>query len=286
MKKLVLLSLSLILILSLFSCSGYRIKYIYPDGDNYTFGNTTVSDKIKNIEVDWLDGSVNIKYSNKNVIDVYEPDEEKYASEQCLHWWVDGDTLRIQFSASLMIEPFIHRKDLILTLPEDLSLSKLRINTTSADIIGNYLKADDIEMTATSGDIDIICEQVNRTRIESTSGKIKASHTGSCDEFIIESTSGDSELSFEKIGKLDVATTSGDVLASFKKAPEKLEIDTTSGNVTVKVPKDSGFTSVFDTLSGKFECNIPAKKNGHKYTAGDGSAQFEINTTSGNAKIN
>lgn len=286
MKKFLFIILSLLLAVSLCSCTGYQIKYIYPDGDNYTFGTTTIEgDKVKNIEIDWLAGSVNIKYSNTRLIDIYEADEEKYASEQCLHWWLDGDTLRIHFSASLMIEPFIHQKDLIITLPEEFQLSKLRVNTTSADILCNYLNADNVLLEATSGDIELTEASIGSIEASSSSGVIKIGQKGVSSKIEVESTSGNTEISADEVRKLEIDSTSGDVNISCLKTPAELEIDSTSGNVSLKLPEDAGFTAEIETSSGDFLSDIPVQMKGERYIAGDGRAVFDIETTSGSVTI-
>ena len=64
-----------------------------------------------------------------------------------------------------------------------------------------------------------------------------------------------------------------------------LEFDWTSGKAALFVPGSADFKAAVDTASGKFDSDISLKKVGDTYTAGSGSNQIRVETTSGDIEI-
>ena len=58
-----------------------------------------------------------------------------------------------------------------------------------------------------------------------------------------------------------------------------------SGNITLTIPEGNGFTAELDTVSGKFNCDLPVVMRGDKRIHGDGSAEFEFDTTSADVTV-
>ena len=65
----------------------------------------------------------------------------------------------------------------------------------------------------------------------------------------------------------------------------ELKIHSTSGAVTAYLPEKPGFTCSVDTTSGSFGSGIALAKDGKNYVCGDGSAKCDIDTTSGDVRI-
>ena len=51
------------------------------------------------------------------------------------------------------------------------------------------------------------------------------------------------------------------------------------------LPETPGFTASLGTTSGSLEYTLPLSRSGDQYVCGDGSAQVEIHTTSGNIRV-
>ena len=66
---------------------------------------------------------------------------------------------------------------------------------------------------------------------------------------------------------------------------EAAECDSVSGNITLTIPEGNGFTAELDTVSGKFNCDLPVIMRGDKRIHGDGSAEFEFDTTSADVTV-
>ena len=116
--------------------------------------------------------------------------------------------------------------------------------------------------------------------------------------------SGDADLKNIKAGKLDINTVSGnlradgeiselesdsvsgDITVSSAVPPKKLDCDSTSGDIRLTIPKNSGFTLEADTVSGSISCELPiVSESKNRRVCGDGSAEFETDTVSGDVVI-
>ena len=102
----------------------------------------------------------------------------------------------------------------------------------------------------------------------------------------LDSTSGDITATAVTARNVGVDTTSGKVTLELLNCPMELDVETTSGDVKLTLPADSGFRLEFDHASGDFEnSDFPLSRRGGSYIAGDGSAEFSVDTTSGDLHI-
>ena len=86
---------------ALTGCSfGWTTSYIYENGDKYTAGDREISEKIENIDLDYLSGDVIISESNSDKITITETSKKELSDLQRVHTWVDGGTLYIKCAAS------------------------------------------------------------------------------------------------------------------------------------------------------------------------------------------
>ena len=93
------LSLLLSLVISAVSCG---TNFFYQNSDKYTVGGASLSHPISAIDIEWISGHVNVKYSNdgENEVVFSESYDKKLDDDLLLHYWLDGTTLRIKFAAS------------------------------------------------------------------------------------------------------------------------------------------------------------------------------------------
>lgn len=86
--------------------------------------------------------------------------------------------------------------------------------------------------------------------------------------------------------ELESDSVSGDVTVSSATPLKKLDCDSTSGNIRLTIPKNSGFTLKADTVSGDISCGLPTvSESNNRRVCGDGSADFETDTVSGDLII-
>ncbi len=294
----------------------------YANADKYTAGDTTVTEPVRILYVDWTEGAVNIEYHSGSGIVISETADKALSENDKLRWWLDGDTLRIRYARSdFRISAKLNKK-LTVSLPEGTVLNTADLSVTSAEMNIPDLVADEIRLDSTSGDITAVTAtkkltasatsgdmritqagEIGDVNLFSTSGSIECVLTGARGVYA-DSTSGAISLTLsegaEKVragstsgnvyadtafaGKADLSSTSGSVIAKVASFGE-LKIHSTSGAVTAYLPEKPGFTCSVDTTSGSFGSGIALAKDGKNYVCGDGSAKCVIDTTSGDVRI-
>ena len=273
----------------------------YANAEKYTSGNAEIRDTVKNLEVNWTSGSVNVAYHAENTVKLEETAKRSLSDDEKLQWWMDGDTLRVQFTKP-GIRWNMPGKELTITLPDGIALENARIQATSAEIRVPALKAEKMELCSTSGDIDAAAEADTAT-VESTSGDVKLKLSGKAGSVRIGSTSGDIILEAEKTGSINAGSTSGRIGIKAAEAEKvkagstsgnidvtlwkvfSLDIGATSGDVTAALNETPGFTAEIGTVSGRFTSSLALTKDGSRYVCGDGSTDVKIGTTSGDVRI-
>ena len=274
----------------------------YANAEKYTAGDTVIREPVKNLELNWTSGNVAIAYHGDQTVEIAETANKAISEDQKLRWWLDGETLRIQFAKSGLRMNWNLDKKLTVTLPEGISLEEVKINVTSADVSIPDLKAEKLQFNATSGNA-VIQAEAGKVESNQTSGDLRMTLLGDVREIAMSSTSGNTLLEAEKVGKIkagstsgdleincgeneetDISSTSGAVRTNLRKIG-KVKIGTTSGSVTAGLPELPGLTAKIKTTSGQVATEMAMEKDGNTYRCGDGSGQVEIGTTSGNVKV-
>ena len=325
--KTVLVILALIVVaafaLGVFKLIGLA-GYHYDNAQKYSAGDTVITEPVRNLDIDWIEGSVNIAYHKEEAVTLSEISDKKISSDKQMRWWLDGDTLRVRYEKQnnrlFSFGPGL-KKELTLTLPEGIVLGDAKIDSTSAGLNIPSLQAEKLTMDTTSGDINAsvtaqmitgestsgdiklaVTEDAQEISVDATSGNIDLK-AADADKVRIEATSGNITAAIEKVGDFGIESTSGSIQADIdtvKNAKaestsgdirirttglETLKVETTSGDVEALLLSQPGFTAHFDTTSGKVNYDMPLVKEGSTYTCGDGSGDVKINTTSGNITV-
>ena len=297
----------------------------FAHAEQYNVGDAEISASIKNLEINWTSGRVQIDYHSGNTILISEKTTGVISESMRMRWRLDGDTLRIEYDKpGFHLFSFMpHDKELTVDLPDGLKLEKANISVTSGDVSIPALYADELKLASTSGDIrGSVCARTVKGQL--TSGNMDLQIMSMAEEVSLESTSGSITLDAMEIEKKAViSTTSGDIRAAVKQTDEfkatstsgdihavignakqtavgstsgkviadistvhTLDIHTTSGGVTAYLPQTPGFTAQIETTSGRFESQLALTKQGNAYIAGDGSGTVKFHTTSGNILLN
>ena len=238
----------------------------YDNADSYSIGSGSTSDNIRNLEIDWISGNVEISYGKGDEIVFEETSKDEITDELTMRWFVEDDTLHIKFCKAGKIRINDLDKTLKLTLPKNLKLEEAEFETVSADITASELNAKDVNFETVSGSVEAKLYGVRSIDADSVSGDI--------DIIAPDGPKG-----------ADIETTSGSVRMNLKKSIDDCEISTVSGKVTLLLPKKGNFTISYDTTSGDFDSDIEMIQKGSKYMAGKGSDRFNIDTTSGDLRI-
>ena len=309
MKRSAILTVLLVIVLALglggtWRAFGRSLGLSYENADKYTAGNAVIEDAVKNLDVHWTSGDVTIAYHDEDTVEVAETSKKPLAEGDQLRWWMDGDTLRVQFRKPGLRLGWSLDKQLTITLPEGARLDTAAIGLTSGDMRIPAIEADAIRLDTTSGDIEVA--QVGRASevaLESTSGSIAATlddaanvtaettsgdvaltQTGKADSLRADSTSGSVAVSADEARAVDVHSVSGSVRVALG-AFEELNASSTSGDVTATLPVEPGLTGEASSTSGSVDSAIALEKEGNTYRCGDGSACFSIHTTSGDIRL-
>ena len=52
-----------------------------------------------------------------------------------------------------------------------------------------------------------------------------------------------------------------------------------------ELPEEASFTATLDTVSGQWQCQLPATQQGDRYVCGTGEGTYRFSTTSGDVTI-
>ncbi|MGN0715114.1 MAG: DUF4097 family beta strand repeat-containing protein [Anaerovoracaceae bacterium] len=237
----------------------------YADAETYTVGGGSADAAVKNLEIEWLSGKVNVTVSESDSILLEETANKELPDDLIMRWKQDGDTLRVKFCNVGTWQTNGLEKELTVTIPKGLELDVLEIETVSADISAPQIKADAVDCETVSGDVEIAVNRVNLLQAETVSGSIIATA--------------------EEFQETELDTTSGEIRLNLARVSGDCEIGTVSGHVTLAVPGRSDFAVRYDTVSGEMESEISLKKDGDEFLCGSGKHTFRIDTTSGSLTI-
>lgn len=176
------------------------------------------------------------------------------------------------------------------------SLAALSLDTTSGQINGEKLNAENLTLTTTSGKIsgDAFIAQ-EKVRLKSTSGEIELSSLKAT-EIDLQTTSAETNLesvngqvSYEtKSGNFAVSTLSGSgsftasgegrIEIKIKRLSEDLSAFSKNGNVKISLPKTQSIALALKTKEGKI-------KNKYDEKSKDGKPQIKVETRNGDITI-
>ena len=273
----------------------------YANAERYTSGDTEIREDIQKIDVSWTSGKVTVAYHAENTISLKESAKRALSDDEKLQWWVDGDTLRVQFTRP-GIRWNMPEKELTITLPESIRLLQANIGTTSGEIEIPEMKAEVLIVDSTSGDIRASVE-TEKAEVNATSGDQQLEFRGNAEQIRVNSTSGNIHVKAEKATLIEAASTSGGIGITAHECNtakanstsgnidvelgkmNQISISATSGNVTAKLPQEPGFTATVTTTGGDFTYGLALTRDGDKYYCGDGSGTVDIHTTAGDVRM-
>lgn len=240
----------------------------YKNSALYNVGGGTVTDEFQSIKVNWTNGKINIEaYDGEDTV---ISETEVAEKENKLRWRVEDGVLKIQQMAAGMRFGLkkTPKKTLTVKIPSNVAegLKAVTSDSVSAEVTITGISASDkIEIDTVSGGANLKNIRTEKLDIDTVSGSIKAAG-----EFT----------------ELESDSVSGDVTVSSATPLKKLDCDSTSGNIRLTIPKNSGFTLKADTVSGDISCGLPTvSESKNRRVCGDGSADFETDTVSGDLII-
>ena len=177
----------------------------------------------------------------------------------------------------------------------NISAQVFNASTTSGSLTISSVNADSIKLDSVSGIINAqnaiavtfdssttsgsqtLSGLFERSDLDSISGRITFDSSAMASVVRADTTSGGIDIS-GFIESAEINSISGGVSVRSGIVPSSLSVGTTSGGITVAVPNEGAISVSYSSISGKLSSDIPI------ITQGSG-AQFNLSTTSGNAKI-
>ena len=284
-----------------------NISKTYDNADKYTAGNRDITDSISVLNINWSCGSVTVARGSGDSITVRETCKVSLDSEKQVHTWVDGDTLRVQFSASgEVLRGEECDKKLEILVPEGQKFSGIKCEASSADIRISEQLCDELTVDTSSGDIRAEDCATPKISMTASSGDINVMQKAECDLIKCSTSSGEIGVTAETVKELrtdassggitcNIAsadsvyadTSSGEIKLTFGAVPASTKITASSGDVKVSLPKDPDFKAEISTSSGDFNyTGISLSKSGESYSCGSGTNSISVETSSGDITFN
>ena len=246
------------------------IGYSYVNAEKYTGGGAEIREAVRNLEIHWIDGAVRVEYHDADTVLLRETSEKTISEDMRLRWWLDGDTLKVQYAKPGLRLFTDLDKVLTVTLPEGAALGRVSAEATSGDLDIPNIKADEVKLGTTSGEIRAGAE-AGSLHADTTSGNQDLRTTGTVNEIRMESTSGSVALEAENIGKMEAKSTSGGVSVTVSGKADTMRVKSTSGRIAAEVNEAMELTA--ESTSG--DADVRAANAG----------EIRITSTSGKVRV-
>ena len=243
------------------------LNYAY--AEQYTAGSGSAQGNVTELEIDWIDGSVEIVYGDVENVTFTETSKETLSEEKTVHYWLENTTLHLKFAKAreLIKLSKYPDKNLKVVLPRGMELEKL-----------------DIKAIDTSVEIDNV--SISDVEIDGVDGEVNAYLVGTTRGISVDTTSGDITIQGDEILDFDIDIVGADVYVESLVMPKEGSFDSVGGSLTLALYDGiEGFSVEFDTVGGKFQSDFDAVKSGETYVYGSGGGNYEVDTVGGDLKI-
>ena len=104
-----------------------------------------VTQPVKHLDIQWVAGPVKLRYGTGEEVSSTEKANETLSKSTAMHWWLDGDTLRLRFCESGRGQLGHLEKTLTVTLPAGVMaypapFSETKPSATSSESAADKLK--------------------------------------------------------------------------------------------------------------------------------------------------
>lgn len=214
--------------------------------DGFALGGASLpADGIREIEIEWIAGEVEIECYNGSEIVFSETSAEQLSERQTMRYLVKDGELEIRCCESKTVQ--LPEKTLTVQIPASLIADELEADVVSASLTARGVQAREIKLESVSGNICADGLTAEKLQIDTVSGIAEI-------------------LRCDVARKLKIDTVSGN-------AAMQLAASAT------------GFTLKFDTVSGSVHCDVPVTTSRKPMVYGDGSLEIEMESVSGSFKI-
>ncbi|MGI6176607.1 MAG: DUF4097 family beta strand repeat-containing protein [Christensenellales bacterium] len=240
---------------------------------------------IEKIEVHWSSGSVHVQEGDAQDItfeETYMSTAAGLSAKDEMHYRVKDKKLTIYFRAPTRAGVELN-KDLNLSIPKDMALKELSVNTASAEMIIEHIRSDAFSLNSASGAICLSAISGKELEISTASGAVQAAQLR-FEEVEANGVSGAIVLSGD-IQETDCASISGAIEIMPGENAKKVEAESVSGEISIRMPEHKGFRAEYASVSGLFSCAFEARVSKNQAIYGDESTAMELQTVSGAIQI-
>jgi len=261
-------------------------NFLYDNEELYTVGNGNISvGDINKIEIDWINGDVKVVYHGLDTIRIVERSEDELNEDMTLHYYANGDKLKIKFASSGEWNFKDIEKELTVYIPQSLMLAELDIDTVDSVVKLTDLALINLHVDTISASVMLDnCNITQNIEVETVSGSIHID-ADRINKLDMETVSGVMNITANDIKGLNIETTSGSAYITANDYLGQSDIDTVSGNITLRLSLYSSFTVRFGSVSGRLNSDFDLRKDGNKYDYNGGGVGYKIDTTSGDVTI-
>ena len=274
----VLIFLSLALVLgilnALFADGEWTLwsSYRY-DETGYSVGSSTVpSDRITSIDVDWIDGSVELVVCQDALLSITEQAEGELAENAKLRWSLGADrsVFSVKYRKSAAFLGFGgggDGKKLTVRIPETMleQLASVKVNAKDASVRLDGIAAESLAITTHSGAVTLAGGTYKDIAVSTRSGEIKA-----------DTAAG---------GILSFTSRKGSVTLSDAVNAVAITLASEEGSVELSLPEPTGFALFLSCEAGKFVTDralIPIETG---YAYGDGGTRVSLSSEEGAVRL-
>ena len=280
------------------------VEYSFGDDDKgfdnaYTDSNSysIPADGIDKIRVEWISGLVRVQPYEGTDIKLDEMSNVDISEEYALRYKIADGKLTVRFckkhtwygvdTSMINLDEIVKPKELVVSVPRAMLESgelDIQLDGVSNDTYISSAKLNELDANSISGSIDIENVSANEIDLDTVSGLINANDCAA-DTIKVVSISGEMTID-GGYGNAKLNSTSGGVwFTDESDGIKELKIGTVSGDVTMQLPQGAGFNMMVSTVSGDVSSVFELVKNGSNYVYGDASADFDIDTVSGDITI-
>ncbi len=264
---------------------GWTTSYIYENGEQYVAGDREISDKIEAIDIDYLSGDVTLTESASDKTTITETSAKELTNLQKVHTWVEGTTLHVKYCASAKrLDLNFLDKNLNIALPAGTNLNDLNVSVSSGDIEASCISKN-INLNCSSGDVNLHQIGTSDAINAHTSSGDVALSVENANKVDVSVSSGKIDINAGSIRQLNSKTSSGNSVYTLARVPQDSKLRASSGDITINLPKDADLSADLDTSSGDVSYELAFAKNGDNYVCGSGANQMSAHTSSGDVNV-
>ncbi len=224
---------------------------------------------ISEIKLDWTSGDIKVEvYEGQDII-LEESSVFDLSNDNYLSYKVSGGVLDIsdypERYGMIFSDDIRRSKDLVIRLPETLTLRSFDFSSVSSDFYAENLIADELGVDMVGGNINL--------------------HNVKLRELETNAMDGDITITVSEIAELKASTMSGGISAELTACPRKFSFDTVSGDAELYLPADSQFTLSIDSVSCRPDSEFEGRYVDDEFVVGNGLAEFDIDSVSGKVLI-